>query len=87
MYKQYQFNHCVKSQIIHLNRKIILNLLQLAYYEYSIYDKKHDNVVLNLQLANVFRPFRRIYRLGMLNSFFFQIRTSFLKFEFYSNFV
>ena len=57
MDKKYQFNHCVKTQIIRLNRKIILNLLQLAYYEYSIYDK-HDNVVLNLQLTNVFRPFR-----------------------------
>ena len=57
MYKKYQFNHCIKSQIICLNCKIILNLLQLAYYEYSIYDK-HDNVVLNLQLTNVFRPFR-----------------------------
>jgi len=26
-------------------------------------------------------------KLGMLNSFFFQIQTSFVKFEFYSNFV
>jgi len=31
-----------------------LDLLQLAYYEYSIYDKQ-VNVVLNLQLTNVFR--------------------------------
>ena len=28
-----------------------------------------------------------LFEVGMLNSFFFQIRTSFLKFEFYSNFV
>ena len=34
-----------------------MNLLQLAYYEYSICDK-HDNIVLNLQLTNVFRLFR-----------------------------
>ena len=51
---KYQFNHCIKSQVIRVNSKIIVNLLQLAYYEYSTYDK-HDNVTLNLQLTNVFQ--------------------------------